>query len=66
MNTETLLSVDKPLYTIKETAKVLRVTEMTVYRQMRAGQLRTVKIGRRTVVRRDDLEALIDSLSHKP
>lgn len=59
-----LLPNDKPLYTVLEAAKVLKINRATIWRLAKRGRLPLVKIGARTRVRRDDLEALI--LSHKP
>jgi len=55
-----LLSLDQPLYSIDETVALLRISRRTLYRHIQAKDLATVKLGRRTVIRRDDLEALLD------
>ena len=49
------------LLTVKEAAEILRVTEWTIYRLMKRGQLPFVKVGKRfTRIRRRDLEAFLD------
>lgn len=59
MNTEPLLPAFPALYTMNEAAEVMRCHRKTLYTLARRGKLRLVKVGTRTVVRRDDLEALI-------
>ncbi|HEY3416125.1 MAG TPA: helix-turn-helix domain-containing protein [Armatimonadota bacterium] len=49
----------KEFYTIKELAALLAVTEQTVYRLMRRGELPYYKFGRATRFRRSDVEAYI-------
>ena len=63
MRGQDVLPDGKPLYTIHEACAVLRITRSTLYRHIQAGRLHTLKIGRRTVVSRADLEAVI--LSHE-
>lgn len=49
------------LLTVKEAAETLRVTEWTIYRLMKRGQLPFIKVGKRfTRIRRRDLEAFLD------
>jgi excisionase family DNA binding protein len=50
----------QPLYTIAEAADVLRINRATIYRHAKAGRLRLTKIGLRTVIRKADIEALIE------
>ncbi|MCD9624237.1 helix-turn-helix domain-containing protein [Rhabdothermincola salaria] len=47
------------LLTVKEVAELLRVTEVTVYRQLTAGKLERIKVGGRTLIRAKDLDALV-------
>jgi excisionase family DNA binding protein len=56
-----LLALDKPLYSIPEAAAALRIGRSTLYRQIKDHRIRTRKIGWRTVIRRDDLEKLIEA-----
>lgn len=46
--------------TVEETAETLRVSQDTVFRLVRSGELRPLRIGRRTLFRRADIEALIE------
>ena len=62
----TLLPADKPLYTIREAHETLGISERKLLYLFRAGRLRRVKLGRLTMVRRDDLEALINQVSSRP
>lgn len=48
------------LYTVDETARMLRVHRSTVSRLIKAGDLRHVSVGSRKLVRRQDLLAFID------
>ncbi len=49
------------MLTVAEVASVMRVSRMTVYRLIRRGQLRAVKVGRNYRVREDDLERYLES-----
>lgn len=48
------------LYTVDETAHLLRVHRSTVSRLIKAGELRHVSVGSRKLVRRQDLVEFID------
>jgi excisionase family DNA binding protein len=61
-----LLREDRPLYTIREAAEILRVSERKVAYLLSSGRLRRVKIGVATMIRRDELEAVIDAASGGP
>jgi excisionase family DNA binding protein len=58
-----LLPADRPLYTIPEAAKALRISRSTVYELLSAGRLRKVKVGYLSLIRRDDLADFINSAS---
>jgi excisionase family DNA binding protein len=60
-----LLPLDKPLYETDEAAAVLRIGRSTLYRRLQEGTLRYVKVGARTFVRRDDLEAMLSEQSRR-
>ena len=47
------------LLTEEETARVLRISRMTVYRMRRDGRLACVRIGRRVLYRKADLLRLL-------
>ncbi len=50
----------KEFYKVKELAKILQVTDMTIYRLVRRGELPCYNIGRAKRFRRDDVEAFLD------
>ncbi len=49
-----------PLLTVAEVADYLRVSEMTIYRMITAGDLVATRVGRRWRVHPDDLAAFLD------
>lgn len=60
------MSLDVQLYTVPETAELLKVSRGTVYNLISAGELRAVHVatdkGRaKTRIRSDDLASFIDS-----
>lgn len=50
------------LLTLKETAKILRVSERTVMRYLKAGKLKASKVGRWRI-KESDLEKFLDKTS---
>lgn len=48
------------LMTAAEVAKALRISKMTVYRQIEAGALKAVRVGRAFRVKRASVEALLN------
>ena len=48
-----------PWLTLAEAAERLRVSERTITRMVGAGRIRTTTLGRRRLVRRDDLDAFL-------
>lgn len=49
------------LLTVAEVATVMRVSRMTVYRLIRRGQLKAIRVGRNYRVREDDLSQYLES-----
>lgn len=47
---------DEPLLTVGEVAQVMRVSNMTVYRLIKSGQLSAVRVGKNYRIRRRDVE----------
>lgn len=47
------------LYTVNEAARYFKVSRMTIYRWMAAGQLRYVLVGHDRRIRESDLKAFI-------
>lgn len=50
------------LLTIPEVAEILRLSKPSVYRLMASGQLKSVKVGGRTLFKESELERFIDNL----
>lgn len=48
-----------PLLTVAEVAEILRVSNMTVYRLIKAGQLPALRVGKNYRIRSDDLTAFL-------
>jgi PTS system nitrogen regulatory IIA component len=48
------------LLTIREVAKYLHVVQLTVYRMIKRGDLKAIKVGRVWRVRREDLERYVN------
>ena len=46
----------EPLLTVGEVAQVMRVSNMTVYRLIKAGQLSAIRVGKNYRIRRSDIE----------
>jgi excisionase family DNA binding protein len=46
---------------VAEVASVMRVSRMTVYRLIRRGQLKAIRVGRNYRVREDDLNGYLES-----
>jgi len=49
------------LLTVAEVANVIRVSRMTVYRLIRRGQLKAIRVGRNYRVREDDLNQYLEA-----
>ena len=47
------------LLTVHEVAEIMRVSNMTVYRLIRAGELRAARVGRGYRIRERDVEAYL-------
>jgi excisionase family DNA binding protein len=46
----------EPLLTVGEVAEVMRVSNMTVYRLIKAGQLSAIRVGKNYRIRRTDID----------
>lgn len=55
----TLASVEK-LLTVNEVIEITRLSRSKLHQEVRAGELRAVKFGRRTLFRAQDVQAYID------
>ena len=47
-------------YTLKEVAKMLKISYMTVFRWVQAGKLKAVKVGKQHRVKKEILEKFIE------
>ena len=47
---------DEPLLTVGEVARIMRVSNMTVYRLIKSGQLAAIRVGKNYRLRRRDVE----------
>ena len=56
-------AVDRLTYSIEEAAAALGVCRETVYRQIKRRKLKVVKLGSRTLVRREALQEMLDGLA---
>ena len=54
------------LLTTVETAKALKVSRSTIYRLIETGQLKSVHVGTRRLIRRSDLAEFVAALEVAP
>ena len=59
----TLLPPEIALYSVRDARRTLGMGKTKLFALIKSGALPTHKVGARTVIRRDDLEALIDRLT---
>lgn len=52
--------IEKDYYTPKEVADILNLHYLTILRNIQAGKLKAVRIGRQFRISRDDLQAFIE------
>jgi excisionase family DNA binding protein len=50
-----------PLLTVAEVADILRVSNMTVYRLIKGGQLSAIRVGKNYRIRQGDLDAYLQA-----
>jgi excisionase family DNA binding protein len=51
----------KEFLNIAETCQLLGASRMTIYRQIKSGNIPALKLGRRTIIRKSDIEKLFES-----
>ena len=51
---------DDPLLTVGEVAQLMRVSNMTVYRLIKSGQLSAIRVGKNFRIRRKDVWRYLD------
>jgi excisionase family DNA binding protein len=65
--TMTTLPIDPPgerlCYSVDEAAQILGLSRNLLYDQMREGKLRYLKVGRRRLITRQNLEAFLAAMS---
>jgi len=52
---------DKEYLSIAETCRLLGASRMTIYRQIKKGNIPAFKLGRRTIIKKSDIEKLFAS-----
>ncbi len=50
----------EPLLTVGEVARTMRVSNMTVYRLIKSGQLAAIRVGKNYRIRRTDVERYLN------
>ena len=58
-----LESFGEPLLTVGEVAALMRVSNMTVYRLIKAGQLSAIRVGKNYRIRRTDIDRYLTERS---
>ncbi|MBQ2350501.1 MAG: helix-turn-helix domain-containing protein [Cytophagales bacterium] len=52
---------DVKVYTTEETLKILKVTQRTLYRYIKAGQIKAIKLGREYRITEEALKAFLET-----
>ena len=55
------MGTEHRLLTVREVADAIRVSTMTVYRLIRAGELPAIRVGKHFRIRESDLSAYLDA-----
>lgn len=63
MRTVGQVDPSRVLYSVRETAKLIAVSERSVYNLLERGELKSIRIGGRRLVRRDELDSFINRLT---
>lgn len=50
----------EPLLTVGEVASIMRVSNMTVYRLIKSGQLAAIRVGKNYRIRRSDIDRYLN------
>ncbi|WKZ30399.1 MAG: helix-turn-helix domain-containing protein [Candidatus Dojkabacteria bacterium] len=51
---------EEKYYTIEEVAEMLKVVYMTIYRWIKQGKLKAFRVGKKYMIKKSDIEALIE------
>lgn len=57
------ISNEKRAYTVLDVSRLTSVGRTRLYEEAKAGRLRFSKVGRRTIIRAEDLKAWLDNLN---
>jgi len=57
--------LERDLVTVSEVAETMRVSNMTVYRLIKSGQLAAIRVGKSYRIREDDVERFLSEQSVK-
>ncbi len=52
---------EKEFLSITDTCQLLGASRMTIYRQIKNGNIKAIKLGRRTIIRKSEIEKLFTS-----
>jgi excisionase family DNA binding protein len=63
VETAALAAADARLHTVREVAAVMRVSNMTVYRLIKAGDLAAVRVGKGYRIRQSDVTRFLEARS---
>ncbi|MGH9194529.1 MAG: helix-turn-helix domain-containing protein [Acidimicrobiia bacterium] len=58
--------VGEPLLTVSEVASTMRVSNMTVYRLIKSGQLPAIRVGKNYRIRQSDMDRYLTDRSVNP
>lgn len=61
-----MLSPERPVLSVEEVLQIIPIDRVTLYRMFKRGDLVCRKLGHRTLVRREDLQAFLDGLPVGP
>ncbi|MEX0451787.1 helix-turn-helix domain-containing protein [Spiribacter sp. 218] len=52
-------------YGVKDAVRILGISRSLLYQEMKAGRIKSVKVGRRTLIRRVDAEAWLEQKANE-
>lgn len=58
-------NIQKEFYLVEELAKELRVSNMTIYRYIKAGKIKAYKIGKEFRIDKNEFNKTLNKLSNK-
>jgi len=59
------MTEQKEFYLVEELAKKLRVSNMTIYRYIKAGKLKAYKIGKEFRINKEEFQRFLDKVKTK-